>query len=168
MRRTLYLLLLTTLLLTGGGCRRMAQRAAQKIHIEGIEQLRPQGLSAAEVVFRVTNGTGYKLQLNDAQFDVYYKGAPFLTIRLAERVEVPKRTTASIPTRWRIRIADPLTLLLVGRDWMQREVSQLTVDYTLEGRGGPVPVKRQRKGVPLSEFLRTFGVSLDAINSFIH
>ncbi len=88
-----------------------------------------------------------------------------MSIRLHESVEIGKRTTESIMTRWKIRIDDPLIVLLLGRDLETDEPSQIFVSYSVEGRGGPASVNIAREKVPLSDFLNTFGVTLQDVKN---
>ena len=53
------------------------------------------------------NDTGYKLVLDAAKAGVYYAGSRVGTIVLREAVEVPRRTTDSFRTLWRLKISDP-------------------------------------------------------------
>ena len=167
MKRNLLLLCLLCAALLSGSCRRAAERAAQKIRIEAVESITPKGLTSAEAVLRIANGTRYKLLLQEAQFTLCYQSSRVLTLRLYDGFEVPKRSVASVPTRWRIRIEDPLALLLVGRDVRAGEAANLFVSYTLAGRGGPASGNRTEEMVPLSDFLRTFGVTLEEIKNYL-
>ena len=168
MKRILFTTLLALLALGMSSCRRMAEKAAQKIRIEGVESVTPKGLSSAEAVLRITNGTSHKLLLRDVKFELFYQTNHVLTIKLQEEVEVAKRSSGPVATRWRIRINDPLALLLIGRDLAQENTSNLYIRYTVEGRGGPVAVNQTSEQMPLSDFLRIFGVSLDDIKPHIH
>ncbi len=166
MKRTLlYLSALLFLALTMGSCRRAAENAARKIRIEAIEQITPKGLNGADVILRVANGTRHKLVLTKAVFEFYYRQDKAMSIRLHESVEIGKRTTESIMTRWKIRIDDPLIVLLLGRDLETDEPSQIFVSYSVEGRGGPASVNIAREKVPLSDFLTTFGVTLQDVKN---
>lgn len=164
-------LLLTCLLLTAltfGSCRRAAQKAAEKIRIEAVEQITPKGLSSAEAVIRIANGTGHRLELEQAEFVLHYRSAQVIAFRLQEGIAVDRRTTASIPTRWRIRLLDPLSILLIGRDLRNGDPSQIFVSYTLEGRGGPVRGNLGQQMMPLSDFLRIFGVTMSDIQHYLN
>jgi hypothetical protein len=37
------------------------------------------------------------------------------------------------------------------------------VSYAVEGRGGPAPVKISRERMPLSDFLNTFGLTIEDV-----
>lgn len=160
-------MLLMILALSLGSCRRAAQKQAEKIRIEAVEQITPKGLTSAEAVLRIANGSAYRLQLRTAEFTLCYQREPLLRLLLHEGFELEKRTTRSVATRWRIRIVDPLALLLAGRDLQRSDASQMQVSYRLEGQGGPVPVNIAREMVPLSEFLRIFGVTLDDVKDYL-
>ena len=163
MKRVLSYLVVLLVLLTCGACRRAAERAAGKIRIEAVEQILPKGLSSAEAVLRIANGTSHRLQVEQAEFVLHYKSTKALTIRLQEPFEVGRRTVERIPTRWRIQAGDPLAMLLLGRELLQGDPSQIFVSYSFGGRGGPARINLGEQTVPLSEFLRIFGVTLEDI-----
>ena len=117
------------------------------------------------MVVRVMNDTGYKLQLNMAEIDIYYSESRVGTIVLREPVEVPRRTTDSFRTLWRLKISDPMALYVLLRKVEAGDLSQVGVAYALEGRGGPAPVKISRDRMPLSDFLNTFGLTLQDVKN---
>ena len=157
------LLLLAVILSTS--CRKAVEKAQRNIRFEGIEKIERQGLTGAEMVVRVMNDTGYKLQLNMAEIDIYYSESRVGTIVLREPVEVPRRTTDSFRTLWRLKISDPMALYVLLRKVEAGDLSQVGVAYALEGRGGPAPVKISRDRMPLSDFLNTFGLTLQDIKN---
>lgn len=168
MKKYLIYLLLLALGLSAPSCRRAVEKARENIRVEAVESVRRQGLTGAEVVLRVKNGTGYKLVLKNARMDVYYAGSRVGDIRLREGVEVPRRTTASVPTAWQLRIADPLALYVLTKRVRENDFSQVAVSFSIEGRGGPAPVNISRDMVPLSEFLNIFGVTLQDVSNYLN
>ena len=84
---------------------------------------------------------------------------------LREPVEVPRRTTGSFRTLWRVKISDPLALYVLLRKVEAGDLSQVGIAYALEGRGGPAPVKISRDRMPLSDFLNTFGLTLQDVKN---
>ena len=146
-------------------CRRAVEKARRNIRFEGIERVERQGLTGAEVVVRVMNDTGYKLVLDAAEMGVYYAGGRVGTVVLREAVEVPRRTTDSFRTLWQLKISDPLALYVLLRKVEAGDLSQVGIAYALEGRGGPAPVKISRDRMPLSDFLNTFGLTLQDVKN---
>ncbi|WP_235821030.1 hypothetical protein [Alistipes provencensis] len=146
-------------------CRKAVEKAQRNIRFEGIEKIERQGLTGAEMVVRGMNDTGYKLQLNMAEIDIYYSESRVGTIVLREPVEVPRRTTDSFRTLWRLKISDPMALYVLLRKVEAGDLSQVGVAYALEGRGGPAPVKISRDRMPLSDFLNTFGLTLQDVKN---
>ena len=144
-RYSVYVLLLAVAV-SVSSCRRAVEKARRNIRFEGIEKVERQGLTGAEVVVRVMNDTGYKLVLD-----------------AAEAVEVPRRTTDSFRTLWRLKISDPLALYVLARKVRSGDLSQVEVSYAVEGRGGPAPVKISRERMPLSDFLNTFGLTIEDV-----
>ena len=149
----------------GESRRKAVEKAQRNIRFEGIEKIERQGLTGAEMVVRVMNDTGYKLQLNMAEIDIYYSESRVGTIVLREPVEVPRRTTDSFRTLWRLKISDPMALYVLLRKVEAGDLSQVGVAYALEGRGGPAPVKISRDRMPLSDFLNTFGLTLQDVKN---
>ena len=148
-RYSVYVLLLAVAV-SLSSCRRAVEKARRNIRFEGIERVERQGLTGAEVVVRVMNDTGYKLVLD-------------ATVVLREAVEVPRRTTDSFRTLWQLKISDPLALYVLARKVKSGDLSQVEVSYAVEGRGGPAPVKISRERMPLSDFLNTFGLTIEDV-----
>ena len=156
-RYSVYVLLLAVAV-SLSSCRRAVEKARRNIRFEGIERVERQGLTGAEVVVRVMNDTGYKLVLDAAEMGVYYAGGRVGTVVLREAVEVPRRTTDSFRTLWQLKISDPLALYVLARKVKSGDLSQVE-----EGRGGPAPVKISRERMPLSDFLNTFGLTIEDV-----
>lgn len=146
--------------LSAGSCRRAVEKTASKIRFEGVEHVERQGLTGVEVTMRVDNGSAYRLTLSSAEIGIFYADACVGYLVLNEPVEIERRSVASVTTCWRLRIADPLALLLLGRKVSAGEYDRIAVSCALEGRGGPAPFKFSREKMPLSEFLNTFGLSI--------
>lgn len=165
-RNFLYLLLLAVVL-SAGSCRRAVEKAADKIRLLGVEKVERQGLTGAEVVVRIDNGSGYNLTLSSAEIGIHYGSSCVGTVVLCQPVEVTRRSVASVTTRWRIRISDPLALYLLVRKVGAGELDQIALSCRAEGKGGPAPVKFSREKVPLSEFLNTFGLSIQDVEKYL-
>lgn len=154
------------LVLTMGSCRRAAENAARKIKVEAIEKIEPKGLTGAEATLRIANGTKHKLALSKAVFVFHYRQDKVMSIRLHEGIEIGKLTTESIVTRWKLRIDNPLAMLLLSRDLHADDPSQIYVSYAIEGRGGPAAVNIARERIPLSDFLNIFDVTLQDVKKY--
>ena len=165
MRKFLLYLLLLAVAASAASCRKAVEKAQRNIRFEGIEKIERQGLTGAEIVVQVMYNTGYKLQLETAEIDVYYADGRVGTVVLREPVEVPRRTTGSFRTLWRVKISDPLALYVLLRKVEAGDLSQVGIAYALEGRGGPAPVKISRDRMPLSDFLNTFGLTLQDVKN---
>lgn len=168
MRKYLIYLLLLGAAVSVTSCRKAVEKAQRNIRFEGIEKVERQGLTGAEVVVRVKNDTGYKLLLNAAQVDIYYAGRRVGRVLLREPVEVPRRTTGSFRTLWRLKISDPLALYVLAKKIRSEDLSQIALSVAVEGRGGPAPVKFSREKVPLSEILNTFGLTLRDVKNYLN
>ena len=76
---------------------------------------------------------------------------------------MPRRTTDSFRTLWQLKISDPLALYVLARKVKSGDLSQVEVSYAVEGCGGPAPVKISRERMPLSDFLNTFGLTIEDV-----
>ena len=166
MRKTGLLLLLAVLCAVLPSCRRVAEKAGEKIRIEEVERVSGRGVTGAEIVVRVVNDSRYKIALERASLDLYMGQSCACSAELLQPVEVARRTTASVATQWRIRIVDPLALYAVVRRVQRNDITQIGVSFSVEGHGGPLPVNFSREKMPLSEFLNTFGVDLQELKNY--
>lgn len=167
MKKYLLLLVALTVSFTMTSCRRAAEKARAKIRIEAVEAVEGHGLSGFDALLRIKNGTGYKLELETAELQLFFGDGRIGDVSLRERVEVPKRTTASIPTQWRLRISDPLALYMLTKKLKQGDLSQIAVSFSLKGRGGPAKVDISQQMMPLPQFLRIFGLSEDDLINYL-
>lgn len=159
-------LVLTAIVLSVSSCRRAVERAQRNIRVEAVEQVERQGSVGAVVTLRVKNDTRYKLRLNAARFDVYLGGGHVVSVLLRERVEVPRRTTDRYRTLWRLKVSDPMAFYALGRKIRSGDLSQVAIAYAIEGRGGPAPVKISGERMPMSDFLNTFGLTIQDIEIY--
>lgn len=160
-------LMILAVALSAGSCRRAVEKAADKVRFLGVEKVERQGLTGAEVVVRIDNGSGYNLTLSSAEIGIYYGNSRVGTVVLRDPVTVPRRTLQSFATRWRLQISDPLALYLLARKARAGEFGQVFVSCAVEGRGGPAPVKFSREKMPLSDFLNTFGLSIQDVENYL-
>lgn len=167
MKRIFLILTVLAACMTLASCRRAAEKARERIRFVGIERVERQGLTGAEVVVRVENGTGYRLLLDQATLEVYYGDRKAATVFLREGVEVERRSTVSVATKWQVRISDPLALYALVRKLQQDDPSAAAISFSAEGRGGPAPVKFTRERMPLSEFLDIFGLRFEDLKNFL-
>lgn len=166
-RRVLRWVLLLALVLPMTSCRRAAEKAIRNIGVEEVVKLERQGLSGAELVLRVKNATGHKLVLERAMLRIYYAESLVTSIALRGRVEVPRRSDGEVTTLWRTRTSDPMALYVVRKKLAEGDLSRIAVSFSIEGRGGPAPVKISQEMMPLSEFLNIFGLSFDEVKTYL-
>lgn len=167
MKRILLYLTLACVLVISGSCRKAAEKARKNIRIEAVEKFELHGMTGADVVLRVMNDTGYKLSVESAQLDLFYSGSLVGTVRLREGVELDRRTTASVAMQWQLRVEDPLSLFVVMQKIKQNDLADVAVSYAVKGRGGPAKINISREMVPASEFLNTFGLTLQNLGNYL-
>ncbi len=165
-KNVLLSILLILLALTFGSCRRMAEKAARKVRIEAVEEFRLRGLTGAEMVLRIANDTRYNIELDQVELTLHYKENPAITLRLHESIEIDKRSTESIATRWKLK-AEGLAMMLVARDLYNDDSSQIRVSFRIEGHGGPARIDIAQEKMLLSDFLSIFGITLQELKNQI-
>lgn len=159
MKRLLALCLVAAAVVLLPSCRRAVERSARKIRIVEVGRPEMQGLTAFSLPLRIDNGSAHVLRLSSASLMLRCGDDRVAEVRLREEAEVPRRAAVDLTTRWRLRIVDPLALYVVAGRLREGDLSALTVDYAVAGRGGPAAVNISRERVPLSEFLNTFGLT---------
>ena len=122
MRKFLLYLLLLAVAASAASCRKAVEKAQRNIRFEGIEKIERQGLTGAEIVVRVMNNTGYKLQLETAEIDVYYADGRVGTVVLREPVEevlstLTPREEQVLRMRFGLVDGKPHTLEEVGKQF---------------------------------------------------
>ena len=152
--------------LSFSSCRRAAEKARRSIRIEGVERIERHALSGIDLTVRIHNGSRYKLLLHEAELEVWYDGTLVGGVRLREGVEVPRRTTQSLTTRWKLSIDDPLGLHALLRRLRCGDFSQIEVGFRVKGRGGPAGVNIRKERMPLPDFLRIFGADTDDLKTY--
>ena len=144
MRKWLYCILLTAMVLPMVSCRRAVEKARRNIRLEAVEKVERKG-----------------------KVDLFYAGSRVMSIILHGRVEVPRRTTGSFTSLWRVRTTDPMAYYVMVKKIREDDISQVAVSFAVEGRGGPASVKNSEEMVPLSEFLNIFGLSLQDVKNYL-
>ncbi len=157
---------LILLALTFGSCRRMTEEAVRKIRIEAVEEFRLLGLTNAEMVLRIANGTRHTIKLDQVELTIHYKERPAITLQLHEGIKINKRTTESIATRWKLK-TEGLTMMLVARDIRNDDPSQIRVSFCIEGHAGLVHIDITHEKMPLSDFLSIFGITWQELKNQI-
>ena len=86
--KRLFRLLLPLLLLPALTSCDTAHRMREKVRLEGVERVRPQGLTHLLVVLRATNDSAHNLKLKEMTLTFYYRDAsrPTLTATLLDPV----------------------------------------------------------------------------------
>lgn len=169
-RITTYFFSLVVLLSALGfsSCRRAAETARRNIRIEAVERIDRHALSGMDLTLRVRNASRYKLLLREAALDVWYAGSCVGSVQLREGVEVPRRTTQSVTMRWKFRIDDPFALYALSRKLRKDDLSGVEVGFRVKGRGGPAAVNIREERMPLSDFLRIFGIGIDDVKTYLN
>lgn len=148
-------------------CRGAVERAARDIAIEGVGEVARLGSAGAAVTLRVRNDSPRNVRLDDACLELYLAGGRAAEWRLHEPVRVPDRTTLDCRTVWRLRSEDPMAYYALGRRLRNGEIDRIEVSARAVGHVGGLRVKFSRERMPLSDFLNTFGVTIEQIENFL-
>lgn len=169
MKQWLMMSLMLAMMLSLGSCSNTVQKMRRKVQFQGIESVELTGLSTIRMDVRIKNQTAYNLHLQDAVAHLYYRDREVGSLRLQEQVKVPRRTDSDLFTsHWLVDVGNPLALLPILGKVRAGDLSELWVDLEMEGRGGPVPVNLSREKMPLSDFLRTFGVDAKSLTNIFN
>lgn len=166
-RLTTRLLLVGMVMAGTVSCRRAAERAGERIRIESVEQVKLYGLSGADLTLRVRNDNRFGLVLQEAGIDLWYGGRSVGSISLREQIFVPRRCVESVVSRWRFSVDDPFALYLLARRIAENDPSRIEVAFRVKGRGGAASVNIREERMPLSDFLRIFGLNCEKLNQYL-
>ncbi|MEG0789018.1 MAG: hypothetical protein RSB23_02075 [Alistipes sp.] len=165
MRKLIVLFVVMMTAVSLSSCQKAIEKARRNIRVEAVEQVEVHALSGVDITLRVMNNTGHRLSLHTAELKLFYDSNYVGNAVLREAVEVPKRATTSITTRWKVKISDPIALYLMSKKINQGDISLLAVSFDLTGKGGPAPITISQQMIPLSDFLRIFGVSIEEVKN---
>lgn len=155
------------LVLLATSCQKAIERAQRDIRLEAVESIERKGMSGAAATIRVANDSRYKLVLKNARFELFYGEVPVSSFTLHGRVEIPRRTSGSYRSLWRVVTEDPMIYYMVTKKIEAGEIDRIAVSFTLEGRGGPASAKMSEEMMPFSEFLNIFGLDLDEVRKYL-
>lgn len=164
MKRLLLFVAVLSAALAFSSCGNTVRRMREGIAVEGIERVEPHSLSAVDVRFRVRNRTGMNLILRQAEFEVFSGSRSLLTVTLAGRVKIPRRTTGPVDTGWRLRVSDPLAFYAAVRKVRRGELDGIRVSCRVKGRAGIFHAEKSAEMIPLSKILNIFGLSITDLN----
>lgn len=168
MKKYCALLLLLVSVLSLSSCSNRIERLQRQVRLEGIESVHLPNYQTLQMDLRVLNDSPHKLVLKGAEAHLYYKDYRLVTMRLNESVEAPKRSGSAVyPTYWDVEVGNLLSVLALLGKVRQGDLSDCSVDLMLEGRGGPVPINLSREKMPLSEFLRIFGLDSEDLTNLL-
>ncbi len=151
MRTPLLILLCLTLTLTNG-CKSPLRKIGP-LQIESVERL---GSSGLELVVLLPNQSRRTWSIEQAEIAIYDNGQLLLQAELRGTAVVVKRSENRLKTRWRLRSEDPTALLQLERRLKEEACDQLSVDYRIAVKSGPVRKTFSAEKVALQKILSTF------------
>lgn len=147
-------------------CRGAVERASQQVAVEQVCEVVRRGSAGATVTLRLRNDSPRTIRLNEVRLDLYLAGGRAAVWQLHEPLRIPRRTTADYRTLWRLKSDDPMAYYALERKIRRGEADRIEVEALLRGRAGVVPLNFSAERVPLSDFLNTFGVTLEDFENF--
>lgn len=147
-------------------CRGAVERAWQEMAVEQVVEVVRRGSAGAAVTLRLRNDSRHTLRLNEVRLDLYLAGARVAEWRLHEPVRIPDRTTADYRTLWRLSSDDPMAYYALERKIRGGEADRIEVEALVRGRAGVARINFSTERMPLSDFLNTFGATIEELENF--
>lgn len=147
-------------------CRGAVERARQEVAVEQICEVVRRGSAGATVTLRLRNDSRRTLRLDEVRLDLYLSGGLAAVWQLHEPVRIPRRTTADYRTLWRLKSDDPMAYYALERKIRGGEADRIEVAASVRGRAGAVRINFSSERMPLSDFLNTFGATLEDLENF--
>lgn len=147
-------------------CRVAVERARQEFAVERLDEVARLGSAGAAVTIRVRNDSRRSLRLDEVCVDLYLAGGRAAVWQLHEPVRIPRRTTADYRTRWRLECDDPMAYYALERKIRSGQTDRIEAALSVRGRAGVVRVNFLTERMPLSDFLNTFGATLEDLEHF--
>ena len=132
----------------------------ENIVIQDVENFSMQGFSRADFTLRIQN-KGRKASIESGKLFLTHNGNPMIDLMLRDRVEIPRRTTISIPVSVQLKIANPMAVVQLSRN-PQSVLNATTVSGEMNVKAG-LKKKIRFNNVPFPEFLHTLGVDTDKL-----
>ena len=152
MRERLYLLLLILGTLLLPSCRGVVDRLGP---VEEVT-LERHGSAGVDLEATITNQPGRKLTLKSATLLFRYREAEVARAQLLRSVELPRRSTTRVESRWRLRSEDPAALNMLLQRIERGEYDEILLEGCLTVKFGGIKKSFSLENLPLSDFLRTF------------
>lgn len=133
------------------------ERIVERIHFESVADVTHLSTSGANLYLVLQNDNCHRIVVSDAEFDIVSHGEVIATISLRDKVVLRRRSVGEVlvPLRFKSRSSFVLGRLVVR---MLDPTSNLTIDYRLRGGVGPFRTTVAEEGVPIGEFLDSFGI----------
>ena len=130
---------------------------ARKVRFEGIGDFDRHGWAGADVTLNVANGSAHRVSATEARVVFYYRGAFVGEAKLMGRAAAAKHAVSSVPTRWKFRVNDPAAAYMLLKRIEERRYEGISLDVQARVRLGWAARRISFEGIPLSDFIRTFG-----------
>lgn len=154
--------------LGAASCSGAVERARREVAVEQVVDAERRGSAGAVVTLRVRNDSRRNLRVDDLRVELYLAGGRAAVWQLHEPLGIPRRTTADLRTLWRLRSDDPMAWYALERRIRSGEIA--SIEVAAEGSVRVAwwkKVKFSSERVPLSDFLNTFGATIDDLEKFL-
>ena len=139
---------------TLGGCHRYLAREVRIVP----KDVETYGSAGADVTLHVR-----PLRFEAAALSLAYDGGEVLCATLRDTVTVASGWEGDVRMRCRLRVPDRAALYAVQRKLQRAETQRMTVSFALRLRVGDAVKKIGRRRMPLSDFLNTFGLTIEDV-----
>lgn len=168
MRRLAAVAVAAVVVLGVASCSGAVERARREVAVEQVVDAARRGSAGAVVTLRIRNDSRRNLRVDDLRVELYLAGGRAAVWQLHEPLNIPRRTSADLRTLWRLRSDDPMAWYALERRIRSGEIA--SIEVAAEGSVRVAwwkKVKFSSERVPLSDFLNTFGATIDDLEKFL-
>jgi len=162
--KILLLLALLLPLTSGAG---VVDRYVSKIHFGGFNRVTHCTSSGMNLYVSIDNGINHNIVVKSCTAVVSRDGAEIMRIELRDRVVVPKRSVSEVLLPLRFRADNSMSILVLLRRILDGRIDDLTVSLDVRCRVSVVSKTFSKQNIAMSEFLDTFGVTIDDVKQLI-
>lgn len=140
---------------------------ASKIHFGGFRRATHSTTSGMNLYAAIDNGIAHNIVVKSCTAVISRNGREIMRIELRDRVIVPKQSLSEVLLPLRFRADNSMSIAVLLRRILDGRIDDLTVSFTARFRVSIVSKTFSRQNIAMSEFLDTFGVSIDDVEQLI-
>ncbi len=161
MRQTIHILhrlaLVLALILLGTSCgvAKLA-RLGNQIELIAVEKIELKGLTGLQIKVEIRNDSQHEVAMNGGVITLFMEGQKVATLTQVSEARSLPSTTQSVTSIWKITDVEPLTLLMLSGRLVQRDFSEMTINYSAELSYGKFSRQISGEGVDITKFISIF------------